>query len=315
MATTEITIADLTASTLAGTGVFDVLMRASKVHLDDQFMSDRIRGPEYSEVYLGQMQSSMRTALEFIALQKRLPLEARLLELQVELAGIELIKAGVAVELAREQVLTAKIERQLVETQVDKLKLEMQLVPLQKLQIESETKLIEANLVNAGAEKLQIQANTAKITAETVNIPKQGLLLDAQLVTAQQQGINAEVENRVLEAQVCKLQAEFDLTKQSVLKAGAETTLLVQKLATEKAQILGLGVDDDSVIGTQKKLYVAQTLGFKRDAEQKAAGLYMEYWKTARMTDDAWQANVVNGLDDATMGRVMAKLRAGVDAP
>jgi hypothetical protein len=87
---------------------------------------------------------------------------------------------------------------------------------------------------------------------------------------------------------------------------------MIQKVATEKAQILGLGVDEDSVIGKQKRLYQAQTDGFRRDAEQKAAKLYVDVWSAQRMTDDGKQANAVNGLDDVTMGGVMTKLRQGV---
>ena len=309
-----IALTELTETTLEGNGVFDALMRASKAHLQDQYAKGAIRGPEYATVYLGQLESSMQTALAFLTQRQRIDLEAQLLQLQIELAGIEVIKANIAVELAREEVLTAKVQRTLVEAQVTKITAEIELIPLQKLQVEAQTKLIDANLVNAGAEKLQIEANTAKITAETINVPKQGLLLDAQLITATQQGINAEVENRILEGQVCKLLAEFDVLKQTVLKTTAETELTVQKIATEKAQITGLGVDEDSVIGRQKKLYFAQTTGFQRDAEQKAAGLHVEVWKTLRMTDNEFQANALQGLDDASMGAVMAKLRAGISA-
>lgn len=309
-----IALTELTETTLEGNGVFDALMRASKAHLEDQYDKGAIRGPEYATVYLGQLESSMQTALAFLTQRQRIDLEAKLLELQIQLAGIEVTKANIAVELAREQVLTAKVERTLVEAQVEKLHLELELVPLQKLQIEAQTKLIDANLVNTGAEKLQIEANTTKIKAEVLNIPKQGLLLDAQLKTAEQQVLNSEVENRVLEAQVCKLQAEFDLTKQTVLKTTGETELMAQKVATEKAQIMSMGVDEDSVIGRQKKLYLAQTTGFQRDAEQKAAGLYVEVWKTLRMTDNEWQANTTQGLDDVTFGGVMQRLRAGISA-
>ena len=39
---TPITLNDLTAATVDGGGVFDVLMRANKVHLDQEFRAGRI---------------------------------------------------------------------------------------------------------------------------------------------------------------------------------------------------------------------------------------------------------------------------------
>ena len=47
---TAIAVTDLTQSTLEGTGVFDVLMRATKVHLDAEFAKNRIKGSEYATV-------------------------------------------------------------------------------------------------------------------------------------------------------------------------------------------------------------------------------------------------------------------------
>lgn len=223
-----IALSELTEIKLDGSGVFDALMRASKVHLEDQWTKGTIRGPEYATVYLGQLESSMQTALAFLQQRHKLGLEAELLQEQIKLAEV------------------------------------------QRLQVEAQTKLVI------------------------------------------QQEVNAKVEERVLEAQACKLKAEFDFTMKNVEKSAAEVTLLVQRTATEKAQILSLGVDEDSVIGRQKRLYAAQTSGFQRDAEQKAAGLYVDVWKTLRMTDNEWQANPLQGLDDATLGNVMRQLRIGI---
>lgn len=294
----DIPLSELTEIKLDGNGVFDALMRASKAHLEDQFARGAIRGPEYATVYLGQLESSMTTALTFLTQRARIGLEATLLEKQILLAEIEIQKAGVQLTILQEEAQTAAVQRSLIEAQVSK--------------VEADIRLSEAQLENVAVEKGLIQANIGRVTAETEIVPKQGKLVDAQVAVADQQAINAEVEKRVLEGQVCKLAAEFDYTKQSVLKAAGEVTLLAQKTATEKAQIMSLGVDEDSVIGRQKKLYAAQTTGFARDAEQKAAGLYIDVWKTLRMTDNEWQANQTQGLDDATMGGVLQKLRQGI---
>lgn len=211
-----IEIADFTQAKVDGTGIFDVLMQAAKGHLEQEFSKSRIKGPEYSQVYLGTMTQVLQTALQYTL--------------------------------------------------------------------------------------------NAELTSEKINTEK----LQQQLLT--QQISNAEVEGRVLESTVCKLKAEFDLLQEQKLKTVAETALLNQKMATEKAQTIEAGVDDNSVVGKQKLLYAAQTNGFTRDAEQKAAKLMVDSWSVRRTTDEGTVADSTNMLDDATVGRTVARLLAGVNA-
>jgi hypothetical protein len=70
----------------------------------------------------------------------------------------------------------------------------------------------------------------------------------------------------------------------------------------------------DSVVGRQKALYQAQTDGFTRDAEQKAAKLLVDTWSVRRTTDEGTVADGTNMLNDATVGRAITKLLDGVGA-
>jgi hypothetical protein len=209
-AVAPIPLSSLTEATIAGGGAFDVLMRATKAHLEQEFDKNRIKGPEYSTVYLGSLEAVMKTALDFVLQKNKHALE------------LELIKQQIA---------------------------------------------------------------------------------------------NAILEGKVLVAQECKLRAEFDLTMATILKVNAEKALLDQKLLTERAQITAMGVDEDSVVGRQKLLYQAQTAGFTRDAEQKAAKLLVDSWNVRRTTDETGtQADNINMLNDVAIGRVVNKLLAGVGA-
>lgn len=233
----SINTTDLTQATLEGNGIFDVLMKANKAHLESEFQKGRIKGPEYSTVYLGSLTQVMQTALQFLLSKEKTGLENLVLEKQIALADAQ----------------TREVEARI-------------------LQIQKQTELVE------------------------------------------QQRLNAVTENTVLVAQECKLRAEYDLTMGTVLKAAQETALLSQKTATERAQITALGVDEDSVVGRQKSLYMAQTAGFTRDAEQKAAKLLVDSWNVRRTTDEGTVADGTNMLNDATIGRAVTKLLAGVNA-
>ena len=226
----EILLNDLTTGAIAGAGIFDKLMAATKAHLEAEYTKGRIKGPEYATVYLGALDNVLSNALQFLLQKTAIGLQADLLEQQILLAQVEVIKANAAVDL---------------------------------------------------------------------------------LV---QQTANAVIEGTVLVAQECKLRAEYDLTVNTNLKTTAEIALLGQKSATERAQTSPTGVDADSVVGKQKALYQAQTDGFTRDAEQKAAKLLVDTWNVRRTTDEATVADGVNMLNDATVGRVVNKVLAGVGA-
>lgn len=234
---TPIELADLTTSLVNGEGVFDVLMRANKAHLDQEFAKNRIKGPEYAQVYLGSLQTVLATALQFVMQKNAANQETELKAKQIE--------------------------------------------------------LLTSQVAQAEAQILQIEAQTLLIN---------------------QQRANAVLEGTVLVAQECKLRAEYDVIILTKDKTITETTLLSQKLATEKAQVLALGVDADSLIGRQKSLYVGQTNGFLRDAEQKAAKLLVDTWSVRRTTNDTTPADATNKLNDATIGSVVTKLLAGVGA-
>lgn len=233
----DITIKDLTESKVEGTGVFDLLMKANKAHLLEEFQANRITNQNYSTVYLGSLESVMSTALTFLLQREKVNLEAKLLENQIKLTDAQIRKAEFDIEL--------------------------------------------------------VQAQTA--------------LVEQQKITEVQQEL-------VLKAQECKLKAEFDLTMKSVEKTGNEVDLLKQKVITEKANTQAIGIDDNSVLGRQKELYKAQTDGFKRDAEQKAAKILIDTWTSRRVTDEGTVADGVNKLNDANVGRVVEKMLTGVNA-
>ncbi len=222
-AVTPVTLDSLTTSSVDGTGAFDVLMRAMKAHLEEEFRAGRIKASEYASVYLGATQQVLTTALQFL-----------------------------------------------------------------------------------------LQRDNATLTAEKLRIEIE--LVTAQEALVNQQRLNAVQEGLNLVAQECVLRAQFDNTQKNTLKSESEIALLNQKTLTERAQVGATGVDEDSVIGRQKGLYKAQTDGFKRDAEQKAADLMIKSWATRRTTDEGTVADGVNMLQDSAVGRAVTAMLNGINA-
>ena len=307
MALPEIPITDLTTSDIEGTGVFDILMRANKAHLESEFQKNRIKGTEYATVYLGSLESVMQAALQFLLQRQEVALKAQLMEQQVLVAQAEVQKANAQVELARAEVEKTLIEKEILLLSKDK-------VPAEIAHINAQTELTEKQTDKVQAEMEILVLSKDKIPAEINHIIAQTDLVGQQRTNLTAEALNIPKQGAVLDAQKCKLDAEFDLTKSTDIKVKAETNLLNQKTTTEKAQTMATGVDEDSVVGKQKKLYQAQTDGFQRDAEQKAAKLMVDSWNVRRTTDEGTVADGTNMLADSVVGRAVTKMLNGVGA-
>lgn len=280
---------------------------------------------------------------------EKIKADITVIEAQKSLIDQQRLNAITENSIAEAKLLNVPKEGSLLDAQVATQTQQNLNLAAEKLRIEAQTAQVTSETTNLGKQgvvldkqALDLEAKTslttqqtANLLAEASNIPKQGALIDAQkdmqvqqklnlaseklgiesrTALTTQQAANAVTENTVLVAQECKLRAEYDATMEQKLRTGAETTLLNQKLLTERAQTQAIGVDLDSVVGRQKKLYEAQTNGYARDAEQKAADLLVRTWATRRTTHDQTPVNNVNMLEDSSIGRAVNKLLSGVGA-
>lgn len=244
MASTPITLADLTQATVAGTGAFDTLMRSMVSHLELEFNKGRLRGADYANVYLNALTPVLQNSVVFLLQKDEAANKAALVDAQVRLTEVQILLAE------------AELERELIN-------------------------------------KALVQAQVDKLNAETINV--------------QQQLLN-------LKAEECVLKSQYDINLSQNLQVIAQTSLVNQKVATEKAQTSGVAIEPESVIGKQIALYTAQAEGFKRDSEQKAAKIMIDSWNVRRTTDVGTVADGTNQLSDPNVGRTVNKMLAGVGA-
>lgn len=128
--------------------------------------------------------------------------------------------------------------------------------------------------------------------------------LQAVLQTSLQMVLAQEKTN--LEIQV--LEKELLLRDQQVTRTNKEIEVLEQKRLTELAQVESTGVDADSIIGRQKALYEAQTLGFGQEAKHKAAQLMISTYNIRRTTEEDAEVNVENKLRDEFIGAAVGEM-------
>lgn len=272
-------ISSFTGGEVAGNGIFDEMMRSVKAHVVQEFKANRLNTQTYAEVYLGMLQSVVGASQQFT--------------LQVDITNQQAL-------LLQQQVLQAEKQNLLLTSQIAKAEADtalsvkqLDILNAQELQVKEQTKLVTQNIAVAVK---SIEQSTSSINL----IDQQVQQAVQQTALATQQVINTTNENT-------------SITK-AQLKTDAETAFTLQRTDTEKAQILDIvnGIAVAGAVGKQNVLYTRQADGFTRDAEQKAAKIYADFYS---ITQSAL-GNIVPtdyGANGAEVIKVLDVLKAGIN--
>jgi hypothetical protein len=96
----KLDITDLTHASVDGNGVFDVLMRSVKAHIQQEWDANRIKGNEYSTLYLGALQTVLQVSMQYVLSEAKTNVEVS-----------NLIKQG---EVLEQQKLNSEEENALI---------------------------------------------------------------------------------------------------------------------------------------------------------------------------------------------------------
>jgi len=152
----SITIQDLTTKEVSGSGVFDCLMSAVTLHLEQEYQKDRIHGAEYAAVYTEAIQASIQQSIAFLSTQ----------------AQVDLIAAQTRVQ--EQQILKGQQEIALLNAQVAKSNKEVDLLTAQIAQAYKQNALIDQQIINAEKQNdktdAEIELLNCKKKTETAQI-------------------------------------------------------------------------------------------------------------------------------------------------
>lgn len=273
-----ITKRSLTTGEHKGSGIFDELMRTVKSHVHEELIEGRITEQSYSQVYLGSLQSTLNSALQFT--------------LQYEINNKQ-------IEVMEEQIKQAQKQNELLDLQKEQLRL-ANLTAQYNLDV-----VLPKQSATMDAQKAQVEAQTEvtiaqvnKITAEVLLLGKQEDMLDEQILSEK---TNTQTPSAGL------ARAQYDKTQ-------AEIEVLSQKKLTEVAQTSGSVPMDNSggLVGAEMRLKKQQADSFIRDAEQKAAKLMADTFSVLASIEytglepSEWGFNATNSSD------LVNELKSGV---
>lgn len=263
----KLDIAELTTKSLDGTGVFDVLMASTALHIQEEYKQGRIRGPEYSQVYLGGLQATLSTSVEYLTRSKTLGIEISNQEKQGLLTEAQtgLVKAQtnqVTQETTTKlpaEVENIKASTALSDVNKDRVREELTLIPLQGTMLTAQTKQVGAQTVLTGKQTDQLTAELAKIPIEVellqkqvANAGTQNELLKSQVEGSDLQNSKVPKEIAILEKQALQADAQTAMTTAQTNQVTAETTT---RLPVEVANLTKQGLN----LTEQNALTKAQT--------------------------------------------------------
>ena len=167
--------------------------------------------------------------------------------------------------------------------------------------------VVQAATLAAQYEKIALEKLQLELQNEKLEVEKEVLLLQKDQLTAQITQIGL---------QSAQIQQQTLLIQSQILTDAAQRALINQKTVTEVAQTQDTPTSNTStgysgVVGKQNALYAAQTTGFTRDAEQKAAKLALDILATQLSTDDSMTVANTN-MHPAAIGALVQKLATGI---
>lgn len=182
---TEVEFTEITDGCPSGDGVFDLMMKSVKAHLKEEYDSQRIRGSEYTQVYLGGLQTAMGQSIQWHLGAQIAYNQALLIEKQIENAEKQslLLDEQRALLIAQ----TEQVIQQTTNLELDALNIPKQgdILDGQEAQIAAATGLTVQQSLNAEKEGEIADYNL------TTQLPAQTAILDQKLVTEEAQTKNS----------------------------------------------------------------------------------------------------------------------------
>lgn len=98
----------LTEVQLQGKGIFDVLMRATSLHLAQEYEKNRITGDNYAKVYVGAIEANIGAAIQFILQRDQARWAAIAAQAQAKVAEASLVQSRIQLETTKAELYLAQ---------------------------------------------------------------------------------------------------------------------------------------------------------------------------------------------------------------
>ena len=159
----------------------------------------------------------------------------------------------------------------------------------------------QAVLVQAQAQQAQIALITARVQLMTAKLQAYSVQFEA--LTAEVNYALTKMKLATEDQQYCLLIAQTELST-------TQKSLILEQVEVQRGQTLDTRTDGAVIkgsIGKQKDLLTQQITSYQRDAEVKAAKMFVDAWITQKTIDEGLVAP--SGFTNASLDTVLTKLK------
>lgn len=324
---TDITVTNLTESTLNGNGTFDKLIQVVKLHLREEYTENRIRNAEYSTLYLGALTATIQQAIAFELQRGVTAAQIDLTNKQVEKTDVEISALQKQNEIADKQIEKLDVEIDLLgkdlllkDAALAQADLQNQNLAKQLILMDSQIALEAAKVINMGYQNELIQSQIAKATAE-VDIAYQQLEIEREKLlnlAAEREKINAEIalmeqQQAKLVLEVANFQDVIDKLRAEKEKTEAEAEMLQAKTAAYIAGNVGQ-LEADIMLANKDKMEeearraVEETKLYKQKLVTEMAETRNDIPAAYTLDNTVWTVYSREGNVDTTGGQMGMKI-------
>ena len=238
---------DITDGTIGGTGIFDKMMGVTALHLNEEFINNRITGAQYADVYKASIQAAMSQAIQWdlqakIAENQALLIEAQILgqEKQNALIDKQIIKMDSEILVMEAEVILKQSEAAIKEYELSLMPKQEALIDAQTLKLQSDTDTVVYNLEYMLPKQLELL--TQKLVteeAQTMDTTSQGVVGG---VTGKQMGVyskqidgydrDAEQKTARIMSDIWGIAVSADIASEAVVEgaSASEITIVLDKM-------------------------------------------------------------------------------------
>lgn len=227
----DITIDEVTESTIIGSGYFDKFMLGINTHLKDQYDKHRIKSSEYAGVYLGAMQSALTEAV-------KLAIGRQLASAQADLAIANTSKVAIDIDLVTAEIafksaMTANVitENGLIVERITNLEKDTLIKVQQELVKQKEVIQAQSNIDKTAKEITKLVADIAKTDQDTANALSQNAVIVAEAARVIATTDKILEDTKLTTKQIDKVSKEIDLLTQEILVKSKEVQLMIAKIS------------------------------------------------------------------------------------
>lgn len=305
-----VTIDELTERKVKGSGVFDAMMHAIRVHLKEEYDNNRITGAEYATTYTRLTEAALGNAVQFCLQKNQAYFQGILAQAQAITAGIQ---AQIAALTAKVQLAKVKAEalgvaanyalttmKIATEDAQHALTCKQQAVAEAQIaltQAQAETQEAQTRLTDAQSKLAGYQARYANPDATD------GKNLDYLIKAEQLKDTEAKAESATYQA-MANSPVDVTDTEGNVIPNGNIDFLL--KLAQKDHIDNQMEVEDQ-----QQNLYKQQIEAYKHKSEKDVAEVFSNAYLAMKSIEEGLA--IPKALSGASINEVLQNLKTKVD--